>query len=115
MREIALIETVCRKARLEWSTVVPNRLLNASMYAAFVTFVFPVCCFFLNLETMASWQLCRDYTTQPVLDCLNLVQSPGVWRTDSLSQQNKEKGTAKALSLQHITSHLPAVLRPSGI
>ena len=37
--------------------------------------------------------------------------SPGVWRTDSSLSKPGKKGTAEARSLQHVMSHLLAVLR----
>ena len=55
-------------------------------------------------------------TTLPVLDCLNLVQHllPMCLEDRFLPWQTR-KGTAEAQSLQHIISHLPAVLTQPGV
>ena len=55
-------------------------------------------------------------TTLPVPDCLNLVHHLQPRRLEDrfLPQQPRKKGHSPAQSLQHIISHLPAVLRLPG-
>ena len=67
-------------------------------------------------ETVASWQHCIDYKTTKarlsVPGC-NTCQ-PKCLEDRFLPQQTKTQGTAKAQTLQHIVSHLPALLRLPG-
>ena len=92
--------------KIVWHLLFLHQLSQRSISLGFL-----LC--FECFETVALWQHCIDYNTDSAR--LSVLQTVCTLEDRCLLKQTKKNSTDQTQSLQHIITHLPAVLRPPSI